>query len=75
MGSSPIYRTRAKIPHLLRVRDFSFLLLSFEASYLTDFRSYLTVFRSNMKNKVDTKMDTKNRSEERSLKLTHRKIV
>ena len=75
MGSSPIYRTRAKIPHLLRVRDFSFLLLSFAVSYLTDFRSYLTVFRSNLKNKVDTKMDTKNRSEERSLKLTHRKIV
>jgi hypothetical protein len=50
-------------------------LLSFEASYLTDFRSYLTVFRSNMKNKVDTKMDTKNRSEERLLELTHCKII
>ena len=59
MGSSPIYRTRAKIPHLLRVRDFSFLFLSFAVSNLTAFRSYLTVFRSNMKKKVDTKMDTK----------------
>lgn len=75
MGSSPIYRTRAKIPHLLRVRDFSFLLLSFAVSDLKAFQSYLTGLRSNLKKKVDTKMDTKNRSEERSLKLTHRKII
>ena len=59
MGSSPIYRTRAKIPHLLMVRDFSFLFLSFAVSYLADFRSYLTGFRSDLKKKVDTKMDTK----------------